>query len=76
VIEFVTTGQPQHAELLEYARRDLSQALRQWKMYAEEKEDYDIANDGDLESIYYQGCAKTLKDLEKEIDKLCGINRD
>lgn len=62
--------------ILESARRDLAQSLRQWKMYAEEKEDRDIEYDNDMECDFYRRCSGTLKLIEKEIDKRCGIVRN
>lgn len=41
---------------------DLEQALRQWKMYADERENEDLDKEDHIEAVSYRACVKTAKD--------------
>lgn len=48
------------ADKIELLRNRLSQALRQWRMYAEMNEDRDLAKDDDVEARLYRELASAL----------------
>lgn len=41
---------------------DLEQALRQWKMYADERENEDLDKEDHIEALSYRSCVQTAKD--------------
>lgn len=45
---------------IEGLEKSLAQALRQWKMYAEDHE-IDLEKDNHTEAVFYQDCIKVLK---------------
>lgn len=42
----------------------LAQAMRQWRSYAMDREEYDLECSSDAESKLYQGCKEALQKAE------------